>query len=58
MEDRSIQIYDEYMEAHRVPVPEDATEREAYDLGFKTGTNIAVEILMDVLEQRKAARNA
>ncbi|MEA5004309.1 hypothetical protein SAMN04515656_101212 [Eubacterium aggregans] len=58
MEDRSKQICGDYMEAHRVTVPQGAQEREAFNLGFETGTSIAIEILMDVLEQRKAACHA
>ncbi|MEG2417751.1 MAG: hypothetical protein RSB35_02495 [Eubacterium sp.] len=55
MEDRSMQIYSGYMEAHRVTVPEGAQEREAFNLGFETGTSIAIEIFMDILKQRKTA---
>lgn len=57
-ETRAMQIHEEYMEAHNVPVPEDGLEREAFNNGFYAGMSIAKLIFEDILKQRKAACRA
>ncbi|MEG1433096.1 hypothetical protein [Eubacterium sp.] len=55
MEERVLQIHEEYMENHNVPVPKDGLEREAFNNGFDVGMGIAKLIFEDILKQRKTA---